>query len=175
MGLDHKTIIRHCDFFEGAFLIRRLPPYSANIKKRLVKTPRLFWRDSGLLHSLMGVATRDHLFNCPWVGASWEGFVIEQTLASLAATGDHCEAFYFRTSDGHELDLVLDRGGELWAVEIKLTSNPTTEMIKKLNKSADLIGATRRVLVCNIGRKIANETLLVTDLNGWIKNLISFT
>jgi len=171
MGMDHKTVIRHCDFFEGAFLIRRVAPYFSNIKKRLVKTPRLYWRDSGLLHSLMGVETRDQLFNCPWLGASWEGFVIEQTLASLAAKGDRSNAYYFRTSDGHELDLVLERGTELWAIEIKLTSNPTTDMIGKLNKAADMIGATRRILVCNIGKKIENSTLLVTGLNGWLKTL----
>ena len=173
LALDYKTVYRYCDHLEGAFLIRRLPPYFTNIRKRLVKTPRVYWRDSGLLHALMGVGDLDQLYRQPWLGASWEGFLIEQTLNTLAAAGKRAEGFFFRTSDGHELDLVLDWGVERWAVETKLTSDPSTGMVDRLQRAADMIGATRRILVCRIARKIAAGTLLVTNLPGWLKTLIA--
>ena len=172
MALDHKTILSHCDFLEGAFLIRRLQPYSANIKKRLVKTPHILWRDSGLLHSLMGVADLDQLYRQPWLGHSWEGFVIEQTLSTLSASNLRASPFFFRTSDGHELDLVLDWGTDRWAIEIKLTSNPSSSIIDRLNRTADLIDASRRVLVCRIARRIETEKLLVASLPVWLKKLV---
>lgn len=175
LAMDHKTVLSRCDNLEGAFLIRLLPPYSANIKKRLVKRPRLFWRDSGLLHALMNVADLESLYRQPWLGHSWEGFVIEQTLATLAAAGKRAQPFFFRTSDGHELDLVLDWGTERWAVEIKLTSDPSSDMLARLHQTADLIGAARRILVCRIARKIENPRVLVTNLPGWLKGLMSRT
>ena len=171
LALDHKTVLRHCDFLEEAFLIRRLGPYFTNIKKRLVRTPRIYWRDSGLLHSLMNVGDLDHLYRQPWLGHSWEGFIIEETLSAIAAGGKHVQPFFFRTSDGFELDLVLDWGSHRWAVEIKLTSNPSPEVIDRLNKAADMIDADRRILVCRIARKIENKKLLVINPTSWIKQL----
>ena len=172
LALHHKTILSHCDFLEGAFLVRRLRPYSTNIRKRLVKTPRLLWRDSGLLHSLMRVADREQLYGQPWLGQSWEGFVIEQTLATLSAADKRVQPYFLRTSDGYELDLVLDWGTERWAVEVKLTSNPTSAMIDRLNQTADLIDATRRVLVCRVARKIETDQLLVASLPVWLRELV---
>jgi hypothetical protein len=171
LALDHKTVLRYCDFLEGAFLIRRLQPYFTNIKKRLVKTPRIYWRDSGLLHALMNVGDLEHLYRQPWLGHSWEGFVIEQTLAAITAVGKRAQPLFFRTSDGYELDLVLDWGTQRWAVEIKLTSNPSTGMIDRLHKTADMIDADRRILVCRTARKIENKQLLVINPAGWIKQL----
>jgi predicted AAA+ superfamily ATPase len=171
LGLDHKTVLRYCDHLEGAYLVRRLPPYFTNTKKRLVKTPRLYWRDSGLLHALQDVETLDQLYRQPWVGASWEGFVIEQTLATLSASGLRARASFFRSSDGYEADLVLEVGGETWALEIKLTSNPTSTMIDRLQKSADLIRATRRFLVCRIARRIQTDSLLVAGPSVWLREL----
>jgi hypothetical protein len=171
LALNHKTVVSYIDFLEGAFLVRRISPYFANIKKRLVKTPRVYWRDSGLLHSLMNVFDLDGLYRQPWLGQSWEGFVIEQTLSTLAVSGKRGQAFYFRTSDGHELDLVLDWGAERWAIEIKLTSNPSPAELDRLNATADLIDAKRRILVCRISRKIETDRLLVTHLSGWLRGL----
>ncbi len=172
LSLDHKTIVRYCDYLEGAFLIRRLPPYSANIRKRLVRTPRVYWRDSGLLHALMGVDDAAGLYRQPWLGASWEGFVIEQTMAALSVAGRQEQAFFLRTSDGYELDLVLDRSGERWAVEIKLTSDPSKQEIERLGLTADMIQATRRVLVCRIARPIETGSLLVCDPGEWLKRVV---
>jgi hypothetical protein len=97
------------------------------------------------------------------------GGQVEQTLETLAAVGARAQAFFFRTSDGHEVDLVLDWGDERWAIEAKLTSDPSTDMIGRLNKTADMMDATRRFLICRIARKIENDRLLVTNLAGWLK------
>jgi uncharacterized protein len=169
LSLDHKTVLSYCDFLEGVFLVRRLSPYSTNVKKRLIKTTKIYWRDSGLLHSLMNVSDLEHLYRQPWLGHSWEGFIIEQTLSTIAAAGKRVQPFFFRTSDGYELDLVLDWGTDCWAIEIKLTSNPSTDMIQRLHKTADMIDAGKRILICRIARKIENENLLVTNPANWIK------
>ncbi len=110
LGLPHHTVNAYLDHLEGAFLIRRLPPPAANLRKRLVKAPRLYWRDSGVLHALLRLPAQDDLLGQPWVGASWEGFVIEQILTTRAVRGDSCDAYFFRTHDGYEADLVLERG-----------------------------------------------------------------
>ena len=172
LALDHKTVLRHCDFLEGAFLIRRLPAFSGNVRKRVVRRPRAYWRDSGLLHALMNVEDLDQLYRQPWLGQSWEGFVIEQTLATVAAAGKRVQPFFFRTSDGFELDLLLDWGTERWAVEVKLTSNPSADMVARLHKTADMVGADRRILICRIQRSIENPTVLVTNLADWLTRLL---
>jgi len=171
LALDHKTVVRHCDLLEGAFLIRRLPPFSVNTRKRLVKTPRVYWRDSGLLHALLGATDRDLLYRQPWLGHSWEGFVIEQTLSTLDAVGQRVSASYFRTSDGLEADLVIERGGELQAVEIKFTSDPSTGDVDRLTKAADLIGARQRALICRVARPIESDRLLVTNPADWLRRI----
>ena len=95
----------------------------------------------------------------------------EQTLATLQAADSRVQPYFLRTSDGYELDLVLDWGTERWALEIKLTSNPTSATVDRLKQTADMIDATRRVLVCRIARKIENDRLLVTSLPVWLKSL----
>jgi hypothetical protein len=124
------------------------------------------------MHALMGVTALDHLYRQPWLGHSWEGFVVEQTLATLSAAGLRATPYFFRTSDGYELDLVLDWGTDRWAIEIKLTSNPSAAIIDRLNATADLIGASRRVLVCRIARRIETENLLVASLPVWLRGLV---
>jgi predicted AAA+ superfamily ATPase len=168
LGIDYKTVQRYVDFLEGAFLVRSLAPLSGNSRKRLVKTPRVYWRDSGLLHALHRVSSMEHLFGQPWVGASFEGFVIEQTLAMIDATAKRPSPFFFRTSDGYETDLVLDWGDEVWAVEVKLTSNPTRKSLARLAKTAEMIGAARRFLICRIGDPIDGDALVVTNLPDWL-------
>jgi hypothetical protein len=113
----------------------------------------------------------EHLYRQPWLGASWEGFVLEQTLAILEAGGRRVQPFFFRTSDGYELDLVLDRADGLWAVETKVTSNPSPDAVDRLRRTAALIGADRCILVCRIARKIESEGLLVIGLPAWLRML----
>jgi uncharacterized protein len=171
LGLDHKTVQRYCDFLEGAFLIRRLPPYFANTKKRLVKRPRVFWRDSGLLHSIMRVGDKEHLYHQPWVGASWEGFVVEQTIATLTASGKRTEPYFFRTSDGYESDMVLDWGTEKWAVEIKMTSDPSSEMLSRLRKTAELIKAKKWFLITRIATGFGDQQQRVLNVPEWLERI----
>ncbi len=148
LGLSHHTVNSDLDYLEGAYLVRRLPAYHANLRKRLVKRPKVYWRDTGLLHALLHVHDRNALLVQPWVGASWEGFVIDQILATLHAAGRPFEAFHLRTSDQREIDLLIRTGTELWAMEIKLTTHPTLHDMTRLQANADLVGAGRRFLVC---------------------------
>ncbi len=126
-------------------MIRRLPAYTANTRKRLVKSAKVYWRDSGLLHALLGL--NGDLRDQPWVGASWEGWIIEQILGHLQSTGQPHQAHYLRTSDHKEIDLVLEYRGELWALEIKLTSAPDLNDLKRLADTARLINADRIALI----------------------------
>jgi predicted AAA+ superfamily ATPase len=171
LGISYHTVNSYLDYLAGAFLVRRLEPYSANIAKRLVKSPKVYWRDSGLVHALLNVPDRDTLPVQPWVGASWEGFVIEQALGQLASRGRSFHAYYFRTSDQKEADLVLDFGTELWAIEVKLTSSPGPDDMHRLDTAADLIEATRRILVSQTTQSTGDERRSSLDLTAFLAEL----
>jgi hypothetical protein len=171
LGLSYQTVNSYLDYLEGAFLIRRLPPYLPNIGKRLVKSPKVYWRDSGLLHALLDVRDQEHLLVQPWVGASWEGFVIEQVIGELASRGHHAEAHYFRTSDQYELDLVLTSGRERWAIEVKLTTSPGPADMARLDQTASLIRATRRFLVSQTRTSAGDAVRASCDLPGLLERL----
>jgi predicted AAA+ superfamily ATPase len=150
LGLSHPTVNRYLDFLEAAYLVRRLPPWSGNIRKRLLKTPKVYWRDTGALHAVLRTGSLDDLLAQPWVGASWEGFCLEQILGVLSARGAAFEAAYLRTSDGYEVDLVLDLGRTRWAVEVKLSSNPSPQDLDRLKHAAGLVQADRRLLISQV-------------------------
>jgi predicted AAA+ superfamily ATPase len=171
LGLSYKTVNHYVDYLVGAFLIRRLPPYHANLKKRLIKSPKVYWRDSGLLHALLNVADTKHLLSQPWVGASWEGYVIEQAIGHLSARGAAFETYYFRTSDQHEIDLVLELGKERWAVEIKLTTDPSVDDMARLDKVADMIQASRRFLVSQTRRSSGDRRRVSCNLPAFLEHL----
>ncbi len=171
LGLSYQTVNSYLDYFEGAFLTRRLQPFQANIKKRLVKSPKVYWRDSGLLHALLNVSDERGLLAQPWVGASWEGFVIEQALGEMSSRGRNFNAYYFRTSDQHELDLVLDFGKDRWAVEVKLSSSPGLDDMRQLDKTADMISATRRFLVSQTSRSSDDGRRVSCNLPSFLKHL----
>lgn len=120
-GASHTTATRYLDLLVDAMMVRRLPPHLENVGKRLVKSPKVYLRDSGVLHALLAIATLRDLQGHPIAGASWEGFVLEQVAASLPS--DAQMAFY-RTSAGTELDLVIQRGARKIGVEIKFSSAP---------------------------------------------------
>jgi uncharacterized protein len=122
MGLTHPTVNRYLDFMEGAFLVRRLQPYFVNIPKRLVKSPKIYLRDSGILHAFKEISQEIMLADDPQVGASWEGFVIEQIINVVQ---DKAQIFFYRTQQGAECDLILEKNNEiLAAIEIKYSSAP---------------------------------------------------
>ncbi len=120
LGVSESTTRRYLDLLTDAFMINQLQPYHANLKKRQVKSPKIYVRDSGLLHQLLGIDSMKSLFSHPKVGASWEGFVIEQ----LLKTEPHDELFYWATHQGAEIDLILRRGDALYGVECKRTDAP---------------------------------------------------
>ncbi len=123
LGVTGKTAGHYLAVLEQAYMLRRLPPYSGNLKKRLVKSPRVFLRDSGLLHRLLRIDTLDALSSHPVRGASWEGYVISQ----IAAAVPDADLSFYRTSAGAEIDLVVKQGQRLTAIEIKATSSPRME------------------------------------------------
>lgn len=121
LGVSAPTVNHYIDLLTDLLLVRRLPPYRANVGKRLVKSPRVYVRDSGLVHALLGLGDLNALAGHPVVGASWEGFVIENL---LAVAPEYAQASFYRTAAGAEMDLVLDLGGSLWAIEIKRSLAP---------------------------------------------------
>jgi len=133
LGLSFHTVNTYVDHLEGAFLVRRLQPLHANLRKRLVKSPKVYWRDSGLLHSLLGVADREALLSQPWVGASWEGFVQGQIVRRLRARRSECH--FWSVHAGPEFDLLVISGGRRYGFEIKRTDAPrvTSSMQAALN------------------------------------------
>jgi uncharacterized protein len=125
LGVDGKTIAGYLDLLVDLLLVRRLPAWHHNVGKRLVKSPKVYVRDSGIAHALLGIRDKEALLSHPVIGQTWESFVIE-TLIAVAPDGT--EAHYYRTSNGNEIDLVLTLpGGKLWAVEIKRSSAPRVE------------------------------------------------
>lgn len=172
LGLSYHTVNAYVDFMEQAYLVRRLPAYSANIRKRLVKSSKVYWRDSGLLHSLLDLEGGDDLYQRPWVGASWEGWVIEQLVSHLHVTGNAFRAFHLRTSDQREIDLLLEYRGELWAFETKLTSVPTVSDLRHLEDAAALVGADRCVLVSRTTRPLRGKTAASVGLSDALEMLL---
>ena len=121
LEISSHTVKKYIDFMSDAFLIRQLPPYFFNMTTRVVKSPKVYVRDSGVMHHLLGVENIDDLFENSKMGASWEGFVIEQ-IAALIQTNR--KLYFYRTHDGSELDLVIEKGGKpLAGIEIKFGSD----------------------------------------------------
>ena len=125
LGVESVTISRYIDLMSDLLLVRRLEPWHGNVKKRLVKSPRVYVRDSGLVHSLLRINNAEELSGHPIRGKSWEGFVIETILNALPAG---VYASFYRTAAGAEIDLVISFGlDEHWAIEIKASHTPTLE------------------------------------------------
>ena len=143
LGLSGQTIARYIDLLDDLFLVRRLQPWHNNLKKRLVKSPKIYVRDSGILHSLLRINSIDDLLSNPIVGASWEGFVIDNLLNFLP-TGS--EAFFYRTARGAEVDLIINHSdGRTIAVEIKRSSSPKLQL--GFYESCDELDVTHRFVV----------------------------
>lgn len=125
LGVDAKTAAAYLDLLVDLLLVRRLPPWHANLGKRLVKSPKVYVRDSGLVHALLGIADKEALLSHPVVGQSWECFVIENLLACVP---DGVQGHFYRSSAGAEIDLLLAwPNGKLWAIEIKRSLAPKLE------------------------------------------------
>lgn len=143
LDVDGKTVARYLDLLVDLLLVRRLPPLHRNAGKRLVKSPKVFIRDSGLVHSLLDIDSEDALLGHPVVGTSWEGFVIE-TLIGAAPEGTL--ASFYRTATGVEVDLVLELpGGKVWAIEVK--RGQVAKVERGFHLACDDIKPARRLVV----------------------------
>ncbi len=142
LGISSPTLTSYVDFMERALLVRRLQPYFANTGKRLIKSPKLYIRDSGIVHHLLRIPDFNTLLGHPVAGGSWEGYVLEQIISML---GPQDQAFFYRTADGAELDLVVESALKIrFAVEIKLSGKPgltrgTTTALKDLGNPPLLV------------------------------------
>ena len=141
LGVGPTAVRHYLDLLTDAFMVRQLLPWHANLRKRQVKSPKVYVRDSGLLHRLLGIDTAKALMSHPKVGASWEGFVIEQVLAAEP----HDEASFWGTHQGAEIDLILSRGGRLLGVECKRADAP--RMTKSIGVALADLGLDRVAVV----------------------------
>ena len=166
LGVSAPTVLRYLDFLEGGYIMRRLQPWFVNAKKRLVKSPKVYIRDSGLLHRLLNISTLNDLRGHPAVGASWEGYVIEQI---YQLKPKETEMFYYRTQTGAECDVVLVKGIKpLACIEIKLSNAPT--LTKGTYESMnDLKPKYRFVITPGSDEYPAAEGVTVTNLHLFIQ------
>lgn len=142
LDLSSPTVKSYVELLEDLLLVRSLRPWTVNVRKRLVKTPKVYIRDSGITHALLQIDTFDSLLGHPILGFSWEGFVIENILSVLPKNADYG---FYRTSAGAELDLVIQLGSERWAIEIKRTLSP--KLSKGFSIAAEDVKATHRFFV----------------------------
>ena len=143
LEVSGTTVGRYLDLMVDLLLVRRLKPWMYNVGKRLVRSPKVYVRDSGITHALLNIPTVNDLLGHPVVGGSWEGFVIENILSVLPSG---VQPYYYRTTGGAELDLVLEFGvSERWAIEIKRSAAPS--LSKGFHIACDDIKATRKYVV----------------------------
>lgn len=163
LGVDGKTVMNYLDLMVDLLLIRRLQPFHTNTGKRLIKSPKIYVRDSGVLHTLLGVSDKEALLSNPIVGMSWEGFVIENIISALEQT--EIQTYFYRTSSGNEIDLVLDIPGRgIWAVEVKRTLSPG--LSKGLRVACKDIASAKNIIIYpgtetySVGEKTQVSSLL---------------
>ena len=143
LEVSGTTVGRYLDLMVDLLLVRRLKPWTYNVGKRLVRSPKVYVRDSGITHALLNIPTVNDLLGHPVVGGSWEGFVIENILSVLPSG---VQPYYYRTSNGAELDLVLEFGvSERWAIEIKRSSSPS--LSRGFHTACEDIEAARKYVV----------------------------
>ncbi len=144
LDVSSPTIKRYLDILDGTFITRTLPPWYANLRKRQVKSPKIMFRDSGLLHALLDLPDRDRLHSHPRLGASWEGFALEQVIRMHQAEAAEC--FFWATHGDAELDLLIVRGSEKTAFEFKYTSTP--RVTRSMHSALTDLDLERITIVC---------------------------
>lgn len=153
LGVSGQSVARYLDLLVDLMLVRRLQPWHANAGKRLVKSPKVYIRDPGLTHALLGIETIEDLLGHPVVGGSWEGFCIE---ALIAAAPRGTETSFYRSSAGAEIDLVLKLpGGDIWAIEIKRTTQP--KVTRGFHIAAEELDVSERILVYAETREVPGQ------------------
>jgi hypothetical protein len=147
LGISYHTVNRYVDILEQTFLIRKLPPYFANIGKRLVKSPKVYFRDTGLLHFFLGIDSASVLDVHPARGMSWEAFIIDQMTSAFQRIAPKNQTYFWRTSQGNEVDLLWDLGERIVPFEIKLHSAPTAQDVEGLRRCMKDLKLSRAYLI----------------------------
>lgn len=157
MGVSSHTIRKYIDLLEQTFIVRALPPYTENIKKRLIKSPKVYIRDTGILHALLNIETMQELFAHPVYGTSYEGYVIENIVTQLP----RWQRSFYRTANGAEIDLILTKGIRKIAVEIKSSTSP--KVSKRCWNSIETVAPDRTVVIAPVEAPypIANDVMVM--------------
>ncbi len=161
LGIGDTTVARYVDVLVGTFMVRRLAPWFVNIKKRQVKRPKLYLRDSGIFHQLLGISSEADLMRHPKLGASWEGFALEETARILHAGSE--ELYFWSVHSQAELDLLLVRGSKKIGFEFKYADAP--EMTKSMRMALDILALDELIVVrpegkdYSLGPKVSVTTL----------------
>ena len=160
LAISGQTVSRYIDLLCDLMLVRRLPAWHGNVSKRLIRSPKVYVRDSGVVHALLGLSTLDALLGHPVAGSSWEGFVMEQ----LINAAPQAEVSFYRTSNGAEADLVLTfRNQQTWVIEIKRSSAPT--LSRGFYQAATDLRAVRKLLVAPVAQTYPlKEGIQVVDV-----------
>ena len=172
MGLSHPTINKYLDLMEGAFLVRRLKPYFVNIPKRLVKSPKIYLRDSGILHAFKDIMFEKDLLDDPQIGASWEGFVIEQIIETMQNILLDGHAYFYRTQQGAECDLIIEHNGKVKAaIEIKISSAPQISKGFRITM-ADTNAQQGFVIAKTTETYKIEENITITPLSTFLRDIL---
>lgn len=143
LGVSHTTIRNYLDTLTDLYMVRQISPWAGNTKKRLVKSPKIYFRDTGLLHRLLNISDYETLLGHPSIGGSWEGFILENIIVTLSNKWQYS---YYRTTAQAEIDLVLEGpGGKIWAIEVKRSSAP--KVTKGFHLAAKDIKATHKFVI----------------------------
>lgn len=163
IGVSHTTMKKYIDILSNTFMLRVLPPFTPNLSKRLIKSPKIYLRDTGILHAILGIDSFDDLLGHPVLGASWETLVIENVIANMPGW----ESFFYRTAAGAELDLVLVRGNKRLAIECKSSAAP--KISRGFWSSMDDLGIEKAWVIAPV-----KESYPIAD-NVWVSSLSDFT
>lgn len=168
LGLTYQTVCRYIDLMEQTFIIRSLQPFEKNIKKRLIKSPKIYVRDSGLLHRLLQVDDFNTLMGNPVFGASWEGFVIENIISS----SQDCKFSFYRSATGDELDLLIEKGTSTIAVECKASSAP--QLTKGFWRAIETTMPDKTYIIAPVTTSyLLKKDVEVCGLSYFIKNVLA--
>lgn len=164
LGLSHSTIRKYIDILEKTFMLRILEPYHLNTKKRLVKSPKIYIRDTGILNSLLGLYSFEELYNHPSYGSSFETTVIENVIANF----NEFKPYFYRNSNGNEIDLILTKGSKVIAIEIKASTNPRVN--RGFYYALQEIKATKAFVIGDIDIPYPyKDDIMVYNLNDFLK------
>ena len=157
MGVSSHTIRKYIDLLEQTFMVRAIPTYTENLKKRLIKSPKVYIRDTGILHTLLNIEIMEDLFAHPVYGASYEGYIIENIVTQFS----RWQASYYRTSNGAEIDLILTKGMRRIAIEIKSSTSP--QVSKSFWNSIETIAPDQTVVIAPVegGYPIADNVMVM--------------